>query len=395
MTRKGNCIPLLVGLVWFLLSSSLQALPIYAQGDFKADFSGYLQEQELYTPDFFGFELDLSSTRFRPVLDFQFGRGVSAEFSQTLQASAGGALDNPVYVLAGKAQPYTFFKWDKRLSEEDDFWLDYSVYRAWLAYEDEKIKVVVGRQRIAFGSANFYSPMDLFNPVSPLSLEPQERVGVDGASFEYDYNPTTFLTLALGLADQSDRRRMAAYFKTTVKSYDLHFLIAQIFTDYVLGFGFSGYLQGGGLYGEVTYTMPQEMTFEPDQGNYFRTTLGYQYSFKNAMILTAEYYHNDGVISGLALQNPALLFSSESGLTTVDRNFLAASLSAQVTPILTSNAAIVYDLDAGSYFLGPSLTFSAPHSVTLAAGAQIFDGSKHGDFGLMPSFLWGRVKWDF
>jgi len=43
--------------------------PVYSKDDFKIDFSGYLQEQILDAPYFYGSSFDLSQARFRPVLD--------------------------------------------------------------------------------------------------------------------------------------------------------------------------------------------------------------------------------------------------------------------------------------------------------------------------------------
>ena len=391
MTRSGDFLRVLSGsaLLFGLFAFSALTKPIYSKDDFRIDFSGYLQEQALHSPDFFGASFDLSQTRWRSALDFNFGKALSAELSQTLEASAGSALDNPFYVLSSEMKPPTYFKWDKRLIDDEEMWLEFSIYRAWLAYENDRIKAIIGRQRIAFGSAYFYSPMDIFNPISPLSLEPLERVGVDGASLEIDFNPTSYLTLAYGAGEILDQSRFATYFKTTVKSYDLHFLAARIFTDYILGFAFSGYLKEGGLYGEATYTMPE------DQDNFFRGTIGYQYSFKNSLVLTAEYYHNDGVISGLEMTNPASFLSTQNGLITINRNFLALSTGFDLTPLIRFSSAVMYDLDAGSFFIGPSFTYSAPHSITASAGTQLFDGSKNTDFGFLPNFLWARIRWDY
>jgi len=267
--------------------------------------------------------------------------------------------------------------------------LDWSIYRAWLAYETKKFKAVVGRQRIAYGSAMFYSPLDIFNPISPLSLEPEERVGVDGASMEVELGPSSYTSLAYGIGNSWDETRLAAYYKTTVKSFDLHFLAARIFEEYILGAAFSGYVKEGSLYGELSYTIP-------DHGlNYVRGTIGYEYNLKNGILLIAEYYHNDGVISLSDLNSAELMFSTQRGLATIDHNFLCLSAGFDLNPLLRFNSAIIYDMDAGAFYIGPSFSYSAPHSITVAAGTQLFGGNQRGDFGMLPPFLWGRVRWDF
>jgi hypothetical protein len=363
--------------------------PVYTKDDFKIDFSGYVQEQALDAPMFYGSSFDLSQARFRPVLDFNFGHGLSAEFSQTLLLSSGSAISNPAYLIARKYPQPTYFKWDYYFVDTTDLNLDWSVYRGWVAYESKKFKAVVGRQRIAYGSAMFYSPLDIFNPISPLSLEPEERVGVDGASMEFELGQSSYASLAYGIGDSWDETRLAAYYKTTVKSFDLHFLAARIFTEYTVGAAFSGYVRDGSLYGEFSYTIP-------DHGlNYVRGTIGYEYNFKNGILMIAEYYHNDGVLSLSDMNNAELMFSTQRGLATIDHNFLCLSAGFDLNPLLRFNSAIIYDMDAGSFYIGPSFSYSAPRSITIAAGAQLFGGNPGGDFGLLPPFLWGRVRWDF
>jgi len=390
MTRFGHK-PLLLSLACsaWLGAAAIFARPVYSHDDFKIDFSGYVQEQALDSLDFFGASFDLAQTRFRPVMDLNFGKGFSAEFSQTLLLSSGSALDNQLYVLAQEPGPPTYFHWDQRLVKGDDAWLDWSVYRAWAAYENDRLKVTLGRQRLAFGSALFYSPMDIFNPVSPLSLEPEERVGIDGASLELELGPSSYLDFAYGLGQVVDESRFAAYCKTTVQTFDLHFLAARIFRDWVLGFAFSGNVKDGNLYGEATYTI-----LENDR-NFVRTTLGYQYSFANSLFITGEYYHNDGVISKTAMNDSSIIFSQSNALATLDRNFLGASVGFDLDPLLRFNSALIWDRDAGSFFIGPSFSYSAPHSITIQAGTQLFGGTQKGDFGLMPNFHWGRIRWDF
>ena len=371
-----------------LLAVSSSGKPVYMKDDFKIDFSGYIQEQALLAPLLLNDYFLLSQSRFRPVLDFNFGHGLTADFSQTLLLSAGNALQNPAYQYARKFSQPTYFKWDDYFVDTSDLNLDWSVYRAWVAYEGKKFKAVVGRQRIAYGSAMFYSPMDLFNPISPLSLQPEERVGVDGASMEIQLGQSSYASLAYGIGNSWDQTRLAIYYKTTIKSYDLHFLAARIFSDYIAGFAFSGYLKDGSLYGEATYTIP-------DHGlNYFRGTIGYSYKLKSGVFLIAEYYHN-GESSGADLNNAELLFATKQGLTTIDRNFLCTSAGFEVIPLVSFNSAIIWDMDAGAFYIAPSLSYSASSSISVAAGAQLFGGNQQGDFGSLPPFLWGRVRWDF
>ena len=391
MTRSGKIGRLVLCLAFFwLLPFANLAKPVYTKDDFKIDFSGYVQEQALYAPMILNDYFLLSQTRFRPVLDFNFGKGFSAEFSQTLLLSAGNALQNPAYQLARKFPQPTYFNWYYHFIDNSDMSLDWDVYRAWVAYEGKKFKVVAGRQRMAYGSALFYSPLDLFNPKSPLSLNPGERVGVDGASMEYELGPSSYVSLAYGIGDNWDETRLALYYKTTVKAFDLHFLVARIFTDYIVGGAFSGNLKDGSLYGELSYTMPDHYL-----KNYVRGTVGYAYKFKNGISMVIEYYHDGGRLSVSVQNGSELLFSTKLGLVTIDRNLLCLSTGFSLTSLLGFSSAIIYDMDGGSFFIGPSFSISATQSISISLGAQLFGGNQQGDFGVLPQILWGQVIWNF
>jgi len=391
MTRSADrkISPLALALWIGFFSLPGQAQEILSPEDFQIELSGYLQELGMHSDDFFGQSLDLSQTRVRLTFDFDFSRGVSGEFSQTLQGESGSAFFNPVFQLSREIETPTYFDWDSEVEDQDDHRLDWSVYRAWLKYENEKLSLTAGRQRIALGTAYFFSPMDIFNPVSPLALESEERVGVDGAGLELALNENTYLTFAYGIGDVIGESKFAADFKTTIQSYDLSLLSARLLEDWVIAAGFSGYLKNGSLYGEAAYTFPEA----GDQ--FLRTIVGYQYSWKNSIILTAEYFYNEGIFTEEMLTNPALLAANQDPLVTIGKNFLCLSIGFDLNPLLRFNAAAIYELDHGSFFVGPGLSYSASNNLTLAAGAQMLNGSDQGDFGIMPGLVWAKVRWDF
>ncbi len=389
MKFRAEKLPGIFFWIIFLFAFKGYCLPVISQDNFRLDFSGYLQEQGLHSPDFWGSEFSLNQARARLVLDFSFWDRLRMNLSQSLELSSGSALKNPFYQLSHSMAPETYFHWEKKLVDEEDYQLDWSIYRAWLGYEDNRIKIRLGRQRIALGSAYFYSPLDIFNPTSPLSLEPEERVGVDGASLEVYLGRNTYLSFAYGIGDVIDESRFAGFFKTTLKSYDLTFMGARLFQDWVFGLAFSGYISSASFYGELSYTLPEETD------EFFRGTLGVQYSFPENIFFTAEYYHNEGLLLEEDFYSSSGMAIYQDPLRTLDRNFLGISVNAELTPLVQFTSGMVYDLDSNCFFIGPGFSYLAPYSLTVQAGVQLFGGQEEGDFGFLPNFFWARLRWDF
>ncbi|MFB3099474.1 MAG: hypothetical protein ACE1ZX_05510, partial [Acidimicrobiia bacterium] len=53
------------------------------------------------------------------------------------------------------------------------------LYRGWVRYEGRSFDVTLGRQRIPLGRARLWNPTDLFNPIFPLAIEGDQRIGQD------------------------------------------------------------------------------------------------------------------------------------------------------------------------------------------------------------------------
>ncbi len=71
--------------------------------------------------------------------------------------------------------------WDADYVSADKrhYYARHSLFRAYMKYSRPNFNVTVGKQGIDWSRMRFYAPLDLFNPVSPLDLERDERVGSD------------------------------------------------------------------------------------------------------------------------------------------------------------------------------------------------------------------------
>ncbi len=99
------------------------------------------------------------------------------------------------------------------------YW-DTSLYRGTVSLHNGKATLTVGRQRIGWGTARFWSPMDMFNPISPLQIESEERQGVDAASLEFASPGALRWNAVYAPQDGFRRSTSALRLSRTIHNYD-------------------------------------------------------------------------------------------------------------------------------------------------------------------------------
>ncbi|MEN8183973.1 MAG: hypothetical protein ABFS46_15710, partial [Myxococcota bacterium] len=83
------------------------------------------------------------------------------------------------------------------------------LYRAYLRYESDRLELVVGRQRVAWGVGRLWNPIDRLNPIPPLSLQPDQSPGVDAVDVRFSFSGFTYLEAVWAGADPSDDQSWA------------------------------------------------------------------------------------------------------------------------------------------------------------------------------------------
>jgi len=377
-------------MAYMLFSPALSpAVTIYEKDEFRVKLSGHLQELTSSTDDpFFNGHITDNTSRARLTFRVLTNTMVSGEASIDGAYTFGSVLSSPLFIIQKDLEPPTYYNWEHVYLDEDGRYGTVSVYRAMLTLEAELYRVVVGRQRLAYGTALFWSPIDIWNPISPLALEPEEKTGVDGVSGIWWISDKLSATALFGMADEWDEAKAAASASLQVESYTFDFMAGKHLKDYVYGADFVGYLGDAGVRSEFTYTVADK------RDNFIRAVLGIDYAWPNSLYAALEFYHNGGPFEF----DPADPFSAlleSTGVDTINRNFGAAMISFDLDPLVKGSLAAIYDLDKGSHMLGPALAWYASDHLTVSGGAQFFEGSDESEFGPYPDLGWLRLRWDF
>ena len=269
---------------------------------------------------------------------------------------------------------------------------DLSVYRATASFRSSTATLTLGRQRIAWGTARFWSPADLFNPIDPLQVEGDVRQGVDAAQLEWA--PGGAWRTALVYAPQSHARQSTAAGRVaaTVGGWDVAAFGGRFRRDWVGGGDVAGEWGGAGLRAEFTYTRRGA----PGLANAWRATAGADYAFPK-LYLVGEYFYNQGQPPCDSTAACAAMFAlaPTTELFTRHRHFASGGATYDITPLLKIDAYAVVDLAGHSLFLNPQVRYNAFTNVDVSAGAQLSGGARGGEFDGVPRLFFAQLDVHF
>lgn len=305
----------------------------------------------------------------------------------------GTVLDRQEFQLVKDHETDSLIDLNAQVLDRDDVLWRASLYRMHFDFNLPQAKLVLGRQRIAWGSGRIWNPVDLFNPISPLAIEPDQRDGVDAVNLEY--YPGAFSLLNIVYAAGGERRddSFGVRAGTQFAGYDVKLMAGEFRRDVVAGLEFAGSVGSSGVRGELTYT-------DADAGgDFWRAVAGWDHSFPSTLYLMFEYLYNGGNVDnplgpgGFTLDDNPRVFTS--GIATRNRNFLGAAAAYELTPLLQASALLVYDIDDASSFVAPSLVYSVLEDLDLTLGAQLFSGDDTSEYGDQQQVYYASLEWFF
>lgn len=291
------------------------------------------------------------------------------------------------------APPATLFDLTGRLADHGQLIASQGIDRLAVTYSTSDFVVRVGRQALTWGSGLVFRPMDLFDPFSPSATDTEYKPGADMVYAQWLFQDGSDLQAVIvpraeraGEAPSANASAFALHLHTTLASHQTTWLIARDHGDVVAAAGLNGALAG------ATWNLEMVPTFL-DRGG---TRLSALANISDAVTLAgrnatvfAEYFHNGfGVADeGAALSTlPADLTGrlARGQVFTLRRDYLAAGLTLEVTPLFTLSPTLISDLDDASAFALLAGTWSLADNITLVAGAQAPMGPARTEYGGIP-----------
>lgn len=348
-----------------------------------------------YTNLFFHTQDSLNQPIATDLNRFRFGVGdESAPFYWKIEYDhellVGGLVRDPVYQASKLLPGRTLIDASAWISESGSIDWHHTLYRGWLQYDKGPVQLTIGRQRVAWGSGRFWNPTDRFNPVSPIALEQDQKLGVDAANLIWRYSGSGQLQLVVapGRASQQAERKAALRWRDTFDEFDVALLAAKVGNEDVGGLDVTGNLFDGGIRLEVMHAKPAAGS------GYTQLSTGYDYTwageelFVNGLYMAVEYFYNSA---------PDLLGISASSdrLRSKQTSLWAGQLGYDITPLIRAGVTWIGDFAGSSHFVIPQLSWSATSSLDLALFAQLPSGGDGGEFSGLHELYAVRLDWYF
>lgn len=384
MTRphrcSGGCAAVLVtGLVLGAAPALAWAQPLELSGSLKSLF--------LRSRASTGEDYALSLNRLRVEAKGDLAPGLALDLQYDNELLLGNYLDTGEFRALKDRPPPQYWRADANYLERGDVYGRHRLYRAALTLTRGDVDLKLGRQRIAWGTGRFWSPLDILNPVSPLALEREERVGVDAALLEAKLGPLSRASLVYAPAPDRGSPSRAVQWHGNAAGVDASFAVGRLLGLDIVGVDIASHIGNVGVRGEAAH-------LRPSAGRGFnRLMLGADYAFAGGLTLSGELYYNGaGARDPVAYNLAALSAGRVSSLATRYAGLVA---SFEITPLLKWVNYAVVNADDHSRGFDSRLVWSSRNNLDLTIGVQRFAGSAGSEYARMPSAAFAQVQWFF
>lgn len=376
---SGRWLPFLVFAAW-------GAVPARAQIEFQ--FSGYVvnlpicERENASAAQLFNLDqnqiLDLTRLRLRPSLLLWDGATIALEHEVT-GLYHSNSLSEFLTTTTLRRQLLDL-RWDP--VNEAHFTASHFVDRLYFRQNLQSASLIIGRQRIAWGTGRIWNPTDLFNPINPASFEKLEKDGADAISLKYYFASFTDLELVYNPEDHFKRWNGAFRFLTNYREYDVSVMGGYFDNRLLAGGDFAGNFFDAGLRGEGIFSADRNSLSR----SFVKFILGLDYQFTAKLYGLIEYQYNG---EGQTEENKyelQRLFTGE--ILNLNRNYLFVDVTYQIHPLVNTAIGFNLNLNDGSGFLSPVVTYSMQSNVDVSFGGLVVFGKERSEYWYYPASLY-------
>ncbi|RQP27727.1 hypothetical protein [Burkholderia ubonensis] len=352
-------------------------------------FSGYyknlLQASKTVVPEVQRYVFDVN--RLRLELKGNLAPPVALDLEYDNEMLFGNYLRTHQFAIQSNLEPNQYLDLDGAYLKGSEYYGQQRLYRGNATFTFGDTDVRVGRQRIAWGTGRFWSPLDLLNPLDPIAIEREERLGVDAILAEHKLGPLSRVSAVYAPAHGGAESSIALNVHSNARGVDFSFIGGRFGNEEVAGIDIAGQIGTAGVRGE--FTVNRATT----GARYSRELIALDYALANTLTLSAELYFNGAGTTNPSAYDFASLLTGR--VESVARHYLGGYVSYEITPLLKYEGYVVLNLDDGSRFLSPVLSYSIRTNVDWKMGVQIFTGRTRSEYGHLHNVYYTQLQWFF
>lgn len=293
------------------------------------------------------------------IFDNEFYTG---SFFQTPEAALAFSAADP---QAFSSQSYLF-----KDSEKAD---QLKLYRLYTRYHVDSWNIHLGLHRVSWGVGNFWTPVDLFAPVNPQSIESLEKTGAYGITVQNQLDSFSTLEGVVLWNNQKSADRSGLRFHSNFIEWDYSLMTYSYQNDLAYGFDLVGAIWGGAGF-------RTEVLNKTGVSGYTSYVLSLDYKFNEAWYGMLEYFYN-----GQGKNHPY-----QKG-----ERYLGSLFSYQLSALTIANFSNIYNLTDASYFSNLGLSHNLAENMDLTGGIIFFNGNAGSEYGALPSNYYASFQYSY
>jgi hypothetical protein len=370
-------------------------LPISLLAQESIDFSGYIVDlpyfqktndviSKLLNSDKEQF-LNLTRLRLRPTLNLWQGARISLEYEM-----------NALYLSNLIFFPLTSDKTNRQIVDlnwkivnNPNFISQHFIDRLYFRQQFDFGNIVVGRQRISWGTGRIWNPTDLFNPINPANFGKIEKDGADAISAVFNLASFTDLSLVFNPNEKIKNSNSAFRFRTNYSEYDLSVIGGYFDNRIIIGGDFAGNFFDAGLRGEGIVSADKNNF----KNNFCKYILGIDYQFTSRLYGLIEYqYNGEGSLNKNSYNLPRLI---KGEILNLSKNYIFINATYLIHPLVNVGLSFNSNLNDGSGFFGTLVTYSSGDNSSISLGVQYFYGNDFDEYWYYPKSVYLKVDFYF
>ncbi|UCC45583.1 MAG: hypothetical protein JSU65_06605 [Candidatus Zixiibacteriota bacterium] len=319
-------------------------------------------------------------------------------------------FQQPLSIGTIETPGYRFDDFGSRLypsgnNEVASFAVFHNLDRAFLEFRTDRADFFVGRQPIAWGSARSVNPTDILTPYPYDALDTEDRVGVDAIRTRIPLGFMGEIDAGYVFGENFKPGNNAFFVRTKfyLARTDLSVLAIGYRENLMLGLEVVRSIGGAGFWLEAAHSFADAFATEagPDGEDFFRATIGCDYSLGGTDYLFVEYHFNQ---AGTDDPDNYTINSTKTAYTEgstylLGRHYLIPGASLQVTPLFTASLEMLWNLSDGSVYVAPAIEYNVAENIYLAGGLFIGIGPEpalftgmRSEFGTYPDMYYTSFR---